>query len=329
MQDGASRYAVFGHPIAHSLSPDIHRAFARQTGRGLTYDAIDVAPEAFAGAVRAFFADGGAGANVTLPHKRAAFALADEHSKAATRVGTANVLTALADGRLAAHNTDGAGMVRDLTERHQVDLRGHHALLLGAGGAAHGVAWALLDAGVSTLTIVNRTAEAADALADRLGERLARRHDVIVAAGRPVPDRSGIARTMTEAGQVADAAPQARRDRDPDVHRLEDLHLRGLLALFGEDERLQLFVDRELSPLKDHDRAEGARTDLLAALRALLNHPASKTDAAAGLHLSRAAFYDRLAKIEAVLGVDLDDPDVRVSLHVALVADDLFSARGD
>lgn len=169
----------------------------------------------------------------------------------------------------------------------------------------------------------------ADALADRLGERLARRHDVIVAAGRPVPDRSGIARTMTEAGQVADAAPQARRDRDPDVHRLEDLHLRGLLALFGEDERLQLFVDRELSPLKDHDRAEGARTDLLAALRALLNHPASKTDAAAGLHLSRAAFYDRLAKIEAVLGVDLDDPDVRVSLHVALVADDLFSARGD
>jgi shikimate dehydrogenase len=172
MQDGASRYAVFGHPIGHSLSPDIHRAFARQTGRELTYDAIDVAPEAFADIVGAFFAGGGAGANVTLPHKRAAFALADEHSKAATRVGTANVLTALADGRLAAHNTDGAGMVRDLTERHQVDLRGHHALLLGAGGAAHGVAWALLDAGVSTLTIVNRTAEAADALADRLGDPL-------------------------------------------------------------------------------------------------------------------------------------------------------------
>jgi shikimate dehydrogenase len=172
MQDGASRYAVFGHPIAHSLSPDIHRAFARQAGRELTYDAIDVAPETFVDAMRAFFADGGAGANVTLPHKRAAFALADEHSKAATRVGTANVLTALADGRLAAHNTDGAGMVRDLTERHQVDLRGHHALLLGAGGAAHGVAWALLDAGVSTLTIVNRTAEAADALADRLGDPL-------------------------------------------------------------------------------------------------------------------------------------------------------------
>ncbi len=172
MQDGASRYAVFGHPIAHSLSPEIHRAFARQTGRELTYDAVDVAPETFVDTVHAFFADGGAGANVTLPHKRAAFALADEHSTAAPRVGTANVLTALADGRLAAHNTDGAGMVRDLTERYQVDLRGHHALLLGAGGAAHGVAWALLDAGVSTLTIVNRTPEAADALADRLGDPL-------------------------------------------------------------------------------------------------------------------------------------------------------------
>ncbi|MGI5322328.1 PucR family transcriptional regulator [Actinomadura nitritigenes] len=165
----------------------------------------------------------------------------------------------------------------------------------------------------------------ADAIADRLGSRLAQQHDVIVAVGRVVPDRTGIARTMMEAGQVADAAPQARRVLDPDVHRLEDLHLRGLLALFGEDERLQLFVDRELSPLKDHDRAEGARTDLLAALRALLRHPASKTDAAASLHLSRAAFYDRLAKIEDVLGVDLDDPDVRVSLHVALVADELFS----
>ncbi|HEX7733148.1 MAG TPA: shikimate dehydrogenase, partial [Rhodanobacter sp.] len=88
----------------------------------------------------------------------------------ATRAGTANVLTRLPDGRLAAHNTDGAGLVRDLTERHQVDLRGHDALLLGAGGAARAVAWSLLDAGVQTLAIVNRTPETADALADAIGE---------------------------------------------------------------------------------------------------------------------------------------------------------------
>lgn len=166
----AGQFAVFGHPISHSLSPQIHQAFARQFGLELEYRAIDAAPAEFEAAVRRFFADGGLGANVTLPHKASAFALADERSEAASRAGSANVLTPLAGGRLAAHNTDGDGMVRDIAERHQVDLRGHTALLLGAGGAAHGVAWALLDAGVETLTIVNRTPETADALADAIGD---------------------------------------------------------------------------------------------------------------------------------------------------------------
>lgn len=170
MNDTASRFAVFGHPIEHSLSPRIHHAFGKQTGINLDYAAIDTGTDQFADAVAEFFRSGGCGANVTLPHKQAAFALADAPSEAARRVGVANVLTPRADGTLAAHNTDGDGMVRDLSERHGVDLRGHDALLLGAGGAAHGVAWALLDAGVKTLTIVNRTPENADALADRLGE---------------------------------------------------------------------------------------------------------------------------------------------------------------
>ena len=165
-----AQFAVFGHPIAHSLSPQIHQDFARQFGIRLEYHGIDAAPEQFTAAVRDFFANGGVGANVTLPHKAAASALAEQRSEAATRAGVANVLTRLPDGRLAAHNTDGAGMVRDITERHQMDLRGHDALLLGAGGAAHGVAWALLDAGVQTLTIANRTPAAADALADAIGE---------------------------------------------------------------------------------------------------------------------------------------------------------------
>ncbi len=165
----------------------------------------------------------------------------------------------------------------------------------------------------------------ADDLVDRLAARVLAHHDVVLAAGRVVTERSAVARSVTEAGQVADAAPQVRREHDPDVHRLADLHLRGLLALLGEDDRLRLFADRELAALKGHDRAEGARTDLVAALRALVMHPASKTEAAASLHLSRAAFYDRLARIEKILDADLDDPDVRVSLHVALLADDLFS----
>ncbi len=170
MPDTQARFAVFGHPIAHSLSPQIHEAFAHQLGISLSYERIDAAPQEFAAAVKRFFAGGGRGANVTLPHKRAAFELAEMHTEAAMHVGTANVLTALEDGRLQAHNTDGAGLVRDLTERYEVDLRGHDALLLGAGGAAQGVAWSLLDAGVGTLTIVNRTAANADALADRLGD---------------------------------------------------------------------------------------------------------------------------------------------------------------
>ncbi|WP_307807838.1 PucR family transcriptional regulator [Nocardioides xinjiangensis] len=165
----------------------------------------------------------------------------------------------------------------------------------------------------------------ADDLVDRLAARVVPHHDVLVAAGRPVPRRAGVGLTLAEAGQVADAAPQSPRDEGAGVHRLADLHLRGLLALLGEDERVRLFVERELGALQQHDRADRARTELVAALRALLLHPTSKTEAAASLHLSRAAFYDRLARIESVLGVDLDDPDVRVSLHVALVADELFA----
>jgi purine catabolism regulator len=194
--------------------------------------------------------------------------------------------------------------------------------------AAHGVRLPALVCEVERdLRVLVSAAPSADAddLVDRVAARVLAHHDVVVAAGRATRDRSGIARSVTEAGQVADAAPQTRREQDPVVHRLADLHLRGLLALLGDDERLRLFVARELEPLRRHDRSDSARTDLLAALRALLLHPASKTEAAASLHLSRAAFYDRLARIESILGADLDDPDVRVSLHVALLADELFS----
>jgi shikimate dehydrogenase len=168
-----ARYAVFGHPVSHSLSPAIHRLFGEQCGVTLEYTAVDAAPEAFADAVHRFLA-GAHGANVTLPHKAAAFALADERSAAASRAGSANVLTRLPNGRLAAHNTDGAGLVRDLVERQRCALAGARVLLLGAGGAARGVAWDLLDAGVQELTIANRTADTAAALAGSLGVTRAR-----------------------------------------------------------------------------------------------------------------------------------------------------------
>lgn len=165
----ASRYAVFGHPVAHSLSPRIHAAFARQHGIALEYTAIDVAPGAFAATLERFAAEGGAGANVTLPLKEQAFALAAELSARARRAGAVNTLLRR-DGHWHGDNTDGAGLVRDLTDRHGLDLRGRRVLLLGAGGSARGVAPALLDAGVLEMVIVNRTPERADALCDVLGE---------------------------------------------------------------------------------------------------------------------------------------------------------------
>jgi PucR family transcriptional regulator, purine catabolism regulatory protein len=210
----------------------------------------------------------------------------------------------------------GTGAPADLDEVAATVVRAAHGLRLPALVCE-------VDRDLRVLVSATPSADADD-LVDRLAARVLAHHDVVVAAGRAVSGRGDVARTVTEAGQVADAAPQVRREQDPDVHRLADLHLRGLLALLGEDERVRLFVERELGPLERHDRAHGSRTDLLAALRALLLHPGSKTEAAASLHLSRAAFYDRLARIEAVLDADLDDPDVRVSLHVALVADELL-----
>lgn len=163
------RYAVFGHPVAHSLSPRIHAAFAKATGVSLEYTAIDAAPETFEQDLARFVAEGGRGANVTVPHKEQALALCATLTPRAQRAGAVNTLVWEGSDWLG-DNTDGAGLVRDLTSRHGLDLRGRRVLLLGAGGAARGVAPALLDAGVRELVIVNRSPARADALADALGE---------------------------------------------------------------------------------------------------------------------------------------------------------------
>jgi purine catabolism regulator len=164
----------------------------------------------------------------------------------------------------------------------------------------------------------------ADALVESLALRARRQAPVVAGAGRVVDDAGSVDRTLREAQQVVDAVPQGTDPAGRTVHRLEDVHLRGLLSLLGEDDRLRLFVTRELSALHAHDETHGS--DLVAVLRALVGHPGSKSEAAAAVHLSRPAFYARLAKVEQVLGVRLDDPDVRVSLHVALVAEEVAGA---
>lgn len=162
-------YAVFGNPIAHSRSPQIHGLFARQTGQDLSYGAVLAPLDDFPGAARAFFQNG-LGANVTVPFKEQAWRLADELSPQAKRAGAVNTLSKLADGRLRGDNTDGPGLVADLTGNAGVDLKGRRLLLLGAGGAARGVVESLLAEKPASLVIANRTADKAVQLAQLFAE---------------------------------------------------------------------------------------------------------------------------------------------------------------
>ncbi|HEY4528898.1 MAG TPA: shikimate dehydrogenase [Luteimonas sp.] len=162
-------YAVFGHPVAHSLSPRIHAAFGREAGIAVDYQAIDADIGSFRQRLADFAARGGAGANVTLPLKEEALALCADVTARARRAGAVNTLVRNgADWH--GDNTDGEGLVRDLTGRQALDLRARRTLLIGAGGAARGVAPALLDAGIGDLYVVNRSSPRADALADLLGQ---------------------------------------------------------------------------------------------------------------------------------------------------------------
>jgi len=165
----SSHFAVFGYPVSHSLSPRIHAAFARAARIPMDYVAIEADAEHFDGALAAFTATGGMGANITLPHKQRALAACATVSDRARRAGAVNTLVRQGDA-WHGDNTDGAGLVRDLTGRHGLDLRKRRTLLLGAGGGARGVAPALLHAGIGDLFVVNRTPERADALADMLAE---------------------------------------------------------------------------------------------------------------------------------------------------------------
>jgi shikimate dehydrogenase len=159
------RYAVLGHPVSHSRSPWIHARFAAQTAQAMSYEAIDVEPAKLAPFVRGFFADGGRGLNITLPHKVAAAALATQLGDAALIAGAANTLWPDPAGGLRADNTDGAGLARDLGANLGIEIRGRRLLLLGAGGAARGVLAALLEPAPAELIIANRTRARAEELA--------------------------------------------------------------------------------------------------------------------------------------------------------------------
>lgn len=158
------QYAVFGNPIGHSKSPQIHGWFAEQTRQDLTYKAILAPEDDFNGAAEAFFDQGGLGANVTVPFKLDALVFADKLSSRARRAGAVNTLQKGQNNEIYGDNTDGVGLVRDLTDNLGLDLSGKRVLLVGAGGAARGVVEPLINAGVGRLKIANRTPEKAQQL---------------------------------------------------------------------------------------------------------------------------------------------------------------------
>jgi shikimate dehydrogenase len=158
------RYAVFGHPVAHSRSPWIHARFAALTAQAMSYEARDVPPGGFGAALAEFLAAGGRGLNITLPHKLAACAAAERLTSRARRAGAVNTL-AVQPGGLLGDNTDGAGLLRDLQDNLGIAVAARRVLLVGAGGAARGALPALLDALPREVLIANRSAGRAVALA--------------------------------------------------------------------------------------------------------------------------------------------------------------------
>jgi shikimate dehydrogenase len=159
------RLAVLGHPVGHSRSPAMHKAALAELGLGgeWSYEAIDLAPDAFEARVRAMPGEGFAGANVTVPHKGAALAVADELSETAREIGAANTLT-FAEGEVRAENTDADGLLRALPG----SPAGRRALVLGAGGAGRAIVWALLREGAE-VAVWNRTPLRSRHLCEELG----------------------------------------------------------------------------------------------------------------------------------------------------------------
>lgn len=166
MVNNIDRYAVFGNPIAHSKSPQIHTLFAEQTDQTLIYTAELAEIGQFDAAVKDFIKNNGKGLNVTVPFKEDAWQCATKRSQRAQRAGAVNTLIAQQDGSLYGDTTDGVGLVRDLMFNHGIEIKDKRILIVGAGGAVRGVLEALLEQRPVSLLIANRTKQKAVQLAD-------------------------------------------------------------------------------------------------------------------------------------------------------------------
>ena len=168
MVEDTKRYGVMGYPVSHSKSPIIHQVFAEQTGQNIQYELLKVPPDKLESALQNFRRTGGKGLNITVPHKSEVLKLADTLSDRAKIAGAVNTLV-FDDNDIFGDNTDGVGLMRDLQENQNLNLKGMDILILGAGGATRGIVYPLLMAKPSSLTIANRTLSRATALADYFG----------------------------------------------------------------------------------------------------------------------------------------------------------------
>lgn len=159
------RYAVFGYPVSHSKSPRIHSLFAEQTGESLLYTAEEVPAEKFVQTAKKFFKKGGSGLNCTVPLKELAFKFADRLTERARFAKAVNTLALQIDGSILGDNTDGVGLVTDLTVNQQISLTGKRLLILGAGGATRGILSPLMLENPAEIVIANRTLDKAVHLA--------------------------------------------------------------------------------------------------------------------------------------------------------------------
>ncbi len=175
----------------------------------------------------------------------------------------------------------------------------------------------VFESEVRALVALPARADAVRAV-DRWADEVTARVRAVVAAGSPVDELASVDRTLLEATQVLAVLPPGQDAHG--VRRLDDVHLRGLLTLLADDARVSTFADRELARLREEP-------ELRRTLRAVVEHPASKSAAAAALNVSRPVLYDRIARIERLLGLSLDDAEVRTSLHVALLADEVRTTR--
>lgn len=238
----SDRYAVVGNPVDHSKSPQIHAAFARQTGQDIEYDRLLAPLDGFEAAARRFFSGGGKGLNVTVPFKHAAWDAVDSHQGDALDAQAVNTIKA-EDGKLVGYNTDGAGLVRDIRDNLEFQIAGKRVLLLGAGGATYGVMFPLLREQAKSFVVYNRTLEKAQRLVQHVRTRQA-----LTVTSLDVVPYSGLANS--EFDIVINATSAGLSGEMPQLPAV--VFARGALAydmVYGRD-----------TPFMAYARQQGART---------------------------------------------------------------------